>query len=591
MGKRFSTSSLTFIVALVLLAACAKQTPPPTITPTPSPLFTFPPPLVVTAVPDGYVGPSPYPSSTLPAYPPAILSLTVPPPTPTVGPSPTPWPTETPYPTEAPSTTPLPTLEPTALLYVLPTTLRLESKSSVDARSLHKITNWAYGFRPARYCDGAYRWLTDQHLMLFPVVGEDKGDLWHPFYTLAIVSNLNTGQSWIPMGEMTTAECDTPLWSVTLQAIISSMDSQQVWMFDIEGHPLQSRPGQGPLSLSPSGKRLLVGSMWLDLETQTSILLTPSPPLQFSFNSANFAWSSDERRIFTCCFAYMDVDTQQAGFFDPHLALPGRDGPPAWTPDLFHSDWVLNDSRVMVQYDFESETGYGVIPLIDPATQTFQDIRELIGLPLTRYCGVPYLSPDKNHFVILCGKPWPDPATGTTENYVVDLGAFTTQTLPADYQFVNWSPNSQHLLLLPNDSTWSPTAKYALWDIASATYEAVASVLIRAPAWSPSGSHLAYLTEDGKSLITLKVANRASHIVLLPQPFTSALWHPSGTGLALLAADGSLWWVPDFTTDYAEQLTSQRSGRSSPRDLRWSPSGTHLAFVSGPDIYIVTVNQ
>lgn len=63
---------------------------------------------------------------------------------------------------------------------------------------------------------------------------------------------------------------------------------------------------------------------------------------------------------------------------------------------------------------------------------------------------------------------------------------------------------------------------------------------------------------------------------------------PQVNGHAALAADGSLWWIPNPAVDHVEQLTPPLP---AVRNVRWSPSGTQLAFVSGTDVYVVRVTQ
>ncbi|MBM2851103.1 MAG: hypothetical protein HW418_4045, partial [Anaerolineales bacterium] len=99
---------------------------------------------------------------------------------------------------------------------------------------------------------------------------------------------------------------------------------------------------------------------------------------------------------------------------------------------------------------------------------------------------------------------------------------------------------------------------------------------------------LAYMTEDGRAVITLEPATRASRLTLLPQSSTSVIWGPHSDQFAVLAGDGSLWWIPNPGADYVEQITLPLP---NVRDVRWSPSGTHLAFVSGMDVYVVRVTQ
>ena len=267
---------------------------------------------------------------------------------------------------------------------------------------------------------------------------------------------------------------------------------------------------------------------------------------------------------------------------------------------------MLDDARVMIEFDLY-EGGTAVIPLIDPAAQTYSDVRLLAGLGENTSCGAPRVAPDGEHIMVGCSAPsgslnllssQTQPEAATIEDllggpalgplYLINLRTFITQTLPAGWGFVNWAPDSQFILLARNYNSETQSSEYALLPVTGGDLYPVSASPILSPAWSFDGKHLAYLSEDGTTLITLEVATHASRIVLLPQPSASVVWGPHGDGLAVLAADGSLWWVPDPAIDHVEQLTPPLP---NVRDVRWSPSGTHLAFISGRDVYVVRVTQ
>jgi hypothetical protein len=56
----------------------------------------------------------------------------------------------------------------------------------------------------------------------------------------------------------------------------------------------------------------------------------------------------------------------------------------------------------------------------------------------------------------------------------------------------------------------------------------------------------------------------------------------------VLSADGSLLWIPDPTAGRVEQLAPPLP---AVRDVRWSPTGSQLALVSGTDVYVVSVSK
>jgi WD40 repeat protein len=416
--------------------------------------------------------------------------------------------------------------------------------------------------------------------------------------------NLKEGQTWLPPTNGPTPGCDSPLWSEALQTLIATT-AQEVVLLKPDGTVAQHFAGGVPLYyssyLSPSGRRLVTGTVWRDLETGQTVDFSGQHDFgKYEGGMRNPGWSSDEKRLFNCCFSYADVDSGQFTVLNfGRLELPGRDGPGPDAPR-----WVLGGTRVMIEFDLY-EGGTAVIPLIDPAAQTYSDVRLLAGLGENTSCGAPRVAPDGEHIMVGCSAPsgslnllssQTQPEAVTIEDllggpalgplYLINLRTFITQTLPAGWGFVNWAPDSQFILLARNYNSETQSSECALLPITGGDPYPVSETLIRSPVWSPNGKHLAYLSDGGRALITLEPATHASRIVLLPQLSTSVIWSPQGDSLAVLAANGSLWWVPDPAIDRVEQLTPPLP---SVRDVRWSPSGHRLAFVSGNEVYVVTV--
>ncbi len=585
-----------------LLGACTRPAPtpqrvePPTLLPTPvvelETTAAYPPPPT-----DDLAG-----RATAYPPPPTLTSS----PSPTFGPSPTPTPTPTPYPTYPPPPTLIPTLDSTTLPDRLRAALTLQMEERVNGHILQRVTGWEYGFRPSNYCaDGPYRWLDESHLLLYPITGEEEG-MGVSEFTLPVVMNLNDGQAWLPPTNGPTPSCDAPLWSEALQTLIATT-VQEVVLLKPDGTVAQHFAGGAPLYyssyLSPSGRRLVTGLIWRDLETgQTADFSGQHDFGKYEQVISNPGWSSDEKRLFNCCFSSADVGSGQFTVLNfSKLELPGRDGPGPGAPR-----WVLDDARVMIEFDLY-EGGTSVIPLIDPAAQTYSDVRLLASLGENTSCGAPRVAPDGEHIVVACSAPSGSlnllssqtqleaatiegllggPALGPL--YLINLRTFFTQTLPAGWGFVNWAPDSQFILLARNYDSETQSSEYALLPIAGGDLYSVSETPILSPAWSQDGRLLAYLSEDGRAAVTLEAATHASRLTLLPRPSIGVIWGPHSDQLAALAEDGSLWWIPDPTIDYAEQLTSPLP---NVRDVRWSPSGTHLAFASGVDVYVVGVTQ
>jgi len=556
MPKQFFATKLVVGLSLILLTACAKQAQPlaTPVLATSTSLRGYPPPQT----------PLPPPPTTTPVSYPPIPTLT-PFPSATFGPSPTPFPTYPPLPTL------IPTVNPTELPGLLLSSLRLESLENFNGHSLQRVTGWEYGIRQTSNCR-SYGWLNDTHILFDPIVGEEEG-MGVAQFSQPIVINLNNEQMWLPpVADL--RSCGLPLWSESLQQLISR-DTQGAVIHNADGQVIQYFPAGFDLSLSPSGKSLLTSSTWRNLETGKTIELNDRPQAWMT------VWTLDEARVFDCCYSLADATTgQYTNFSLGQLQLVGRDG-----GDLY-ARWVLSDTRVVFHWDFTENDKYGMIPLIDPSTQTYQDIRVLAQLGSETSCGFPEIAPNGNYLIVGCGLPMAQLPPNRSLSYLIDLRTFISRPLSNDLQFINWSPDSSFALLAVNYNSQEQNRTYNLLPISGGDLIPLSTSPTLAPVWSPSSSHLAYLTEDGKSLITLEVATRASRIILLPQPFLNAIWHPQSNALALLASDGSLWWVPDFNADHVEQLTPPLP---TPRDIHWGPSGTHLAFVSGPDIYIVAV--
>jgi len=502
-------------------------------------------------LPEGYgAPPTPFPAPSLAPYipPPTVVPLPTftPPPSPTFGPSPTPFPTYPPAPTL------IPTLDPTTLPNQLRAALTLQIEAGLNFHTLLRVTGWEYGFRPSNYCeDGPYRWLDDEHLLLYPVTGEEFFEAAGTAeYTLPVVVGLNDSEIWLPPFNDMVSGCNLPLWSEPLSVLIVATGTETL-LFDSAGKVIQRLIGGVPASLAvtsflaPSGLRLLTGAMWRDLETGQAVELSGRPIESLS----RPAWSSDEKRIFDCCFGLGDASSGRYSTFSLGLSIPGRGGPgPGEGTDIFHSQWILNETHTLNREVFDATNqNYFVIPLIDPVAQTYQDVRVLAGLNTDQYCGLVSIAPDREHIVFDCGA-----SVGLITNYLIDLRAFVTQTLPSDFAFVSWSPDSHYILLSQPYSSEAQNARYALFPVTRGDFSLVGEAAVRSPAWSPDGKYLAHLSENGKALITLEPATHASRIVLLPQPSASVVWGPHGDGLAVLAADGSLWWVPDPAIDHVE---------------------------------------
>jgi WD40 repeat protein len=190
------------------------------------------------------------------------------------------------------------------------------------------------------------------------------------------------------------------------------------------------------------------------------------------------------------------------------------------------------------------------------------------------------VSPDGNHIFIRC-------FDGTSPNqfYLTNLRTFFTQAVTG--KPVSWSPDSQFAILVQNQDQEKETGTYELILAANGILHSIAETAITVPIWDTTGKYLAFL-KDGSTLSVLDVDIWTIHQTSLPHRFISLSWQPQGDDLAALAEDGSLWRLPNLAVDAIEPLTL---ALPDVRDVHWSPDGEHLAFVSGPDVYVVSIKE
>jgi WD40 repeat protein len=247
---------------------------------------------------------------------------------------------------------------------------------------------------------------------------------------------------------------------------------------------------------------------------------------------------------------------------------------------LYHAygEWVLNDSHLLIQFDWFNSIPLDFIPLFDIKARTLHNLNTLAGIP-AEYdylpnCQMAFAAPDGQ-------SGW---ATCYSGDYLIDLATFTSVEYPMSnsYDYPTWSANSQfawmqtdpRLLLSVSNKTLSPLPVDPLYD----------SELW----WHPTDNILAYLSEDGRKLELLNAQTLSPQEVELPTVFQSLAWSPRGDSIALLAKEGSLWQLDYPRFRNLEQLMmSSAEGK----DIKWSPDGTSIAFISGSDIYIVETTK
>lgn len=612
---------LFFFLLVLALASCGPATVSPTAVPAPSPT-----PVPPTAMPSPsptarpIATPTPSPEATVTAAPTASPVVTPPPP-PTYGPAPT----------------LVPTVDPTALPGLVLAALTVREEEGVAGHPRRRVTGWEYGV--GGWGDCTYRWLDEEHLLLPAFAGEEENmgtDRW----TLPVVVNLFSGAVWLPQTQRSLYCCNYPRWSEVLQVLIV-VRQRDVLFLDPEGEVVQQYSGASAFDISPSGRRLLIGSVWYDLETGRTVDTSETGrPAWFAAVAAgageraagggptgSWAWSSDETRLFGCCFYYLDVNhLEQSGPVDPGYLRPVGRGFPGCGSGI-SSMWVLHDKFAVPIWDFfttqdgDMEQRVGD-PFIDPIAQTYTDLCTLVGAPPgeCHMGGFPStIAPDGNHILLL----------GKGKLYMVGSDTVTAYPWPDDQHGMawTWSPDSRSVLL---GHGLDQAGRREYWLISTTEFRSaqVAGASIPAPAWSPHGEWLAFFQDD-QTLVVMDPQTLISSSLALPQPSTrilwqpqsealaaysetaraltvvdteswtaatislsrplaQVLWQPQGTGLVVLADDGSLWWLSDLSGNQIDPLTPPLP---AVRDLQWSPDGRSLVLVSGADVYVVSVNE
>lgn len=491
----------------------------------------------------------------------------------------TPSPSETTTATIEPTQTllPIPTLEPTLLPTIeatlipdlLSSAFMVHSLNGINGHAIHEITGWSYGFRPRGYCFGSYKWLNQNHLLLFPLVGQEYG-MGIMQLSLPIVINYDNGKVWIPStdGLLRLSSCDQPLWSHTLNVLITKQGRETI-VLNPQGGIINRYPGIN-ISLAPSGTKLIIGGVWIDLLSGKQVDFSSQEIEAFS------TWSSDENQLYSCCYYYGNARTGKAYPFElDGLSLVGRDYPEGST-GIAKATWVMNDTYVVTHWDFEGN----IFPLIEPATQTYKDLRKVTDIPDDASCLLGGIAPSRKQIWVNCYKP---------NNYLVDLETFSAEPYPGELTLVAWSKNSDFAWLRNYNRNDNKDNIPQILSVTSKKLQPFpAQAEVKSIFWHPTNSVLAYLTLEKQMLMIWDVSTMSVRELVLPAPFHNIVWSPNGEWLALFAKDGSLWQVDYPKLEHLEQLTPSLS---EVRDIQWSPDSKSISFLNGSDIYIVDTTK
>jgi hypothetical protein len=488
------------------------------------------------------------------------------PPTPSAPASPPP--SRVVQPTLSPIITMNPTLVPTIGPGWEPEVLRqsyqINTVAVADGYRLTRLSSAVLGLRSADYCQtGPYQWMDDTHLLIFPLVGQEEG-MGITDWSYPLVADLDQQRVWAPdiNSRRPIRNCnEEPAWSDATNRLYSPTDGK-ILVYLPDGSPDQTIHESGPVLISPSGKHLLTATSWIDLESGRSAVHS----LQLSTVFA-LAWSSDETRVFGCCYQYFDSATGKTSQFELGSLLPaGRGVSPGFSG--VQSSWVVSDTYATIEWDMQSSDSRGQVPLIVADTQAYIDLRDVSGMDPNTPCQLTSISPDRLKVWLGC-----DGGSGR----LVDLTTFTFRFFSSDSILVSWSMDSQAGMVNTANN----------WRVfASLDGEWITPLIPagRAAAWSPEGHQLAAISNDGTQLTIWNLETQTPGLLSLPGIFTDLAWAPDSSRLALQNSDGSVWLLPDLNHAAFEQLTP-----SLPQVgiLQWSPSGEALAFTSTSEVYVV----
>jgi hypothetical protein len=530
------------------------------------------------------------PSSPIPT--PAIVASLTPRPSATIRPIREPkWPEES-------RPTVFPTIEPTQLPGMLKKAFSVQPLDSINGHTLRRITGWSYAYndyggRAEPYFTNRYQWMDSSHLLLFPKTGVIRNPNWDTVQKRAVVINFETGKVWLPPEQpeqgYTVLDISLPRWSPEAGVLISSENIRidhatkaGAMTYTPEGKPVGFYPGE-LLGISPSGNKILVDDAWVDLKSGKIVDFA----WYFGVGARTWlpAWSSDETRVYMCCYFYGDANTGESySLTDGDKIFEGQpiDQSPTSLRSLHHSNgkW-LNDRYVLAKADgfYTYMTGFEplIIPIFDPSARTYRDLRKLAGLPdPPDSVGLaPYeidISPKGDYL-------WMRIPTDAN-SYLVDMKTFQARNYP-EYT-VQWSENGKYAIIASK-----------LLDLSSRTSKAMPANMVSC-IWHPTKSiclNLFTEADQKQGLTFLNAQNMQVQEISLPAgvSYSTAIWSPAGNHIALLTKDQALWQIDYPALTNPEQLTRPMKDINI-HALTWSPDGSHLSFVDGTDIYIVDAN-
>jgi hypothetical protein len=509
--------------------------------------------------------------------------------------------TKIPFPTPNPKIpTLLPTIDPNLLTDQLQKSISIQTLSGVNGHNIQRITGSDYGFRQGPCYP--YQWLDSNHLLLYPRTGNrineyHDGARREDLGSEPVILNLTNGTFWLrPFSSVAPTiipdqDCNSVYWSQDLGFIINQQNygttfgpsKDAVFIYTFDGQEVTQYWGK-ILGVSPSGAKVFV-----DEDTVIDLRQNKIIDLAWHMNydvgdSPTLYWSSDENRLYKCCFYYADLNTGQSFDFQWNN-LHGADGSPLTFPMHPHNygQWVRNDSYFLIEWDYWTVSYNDPIPMFSPSEKKYYDLAEMAGIPSALATNSTYtVSPD-GMYVWISGF---SNADGVIHNFLVNLNNFETTSYDMAGGDFEWSPDGKFGCL--SFSSDNISFQINLLSVSSKKLETLD--LASCHSWRPNDHLLAYLTEEGQVLTILNPKDMSVKGWKLPSTFDGLIWSPDGDHIALIAKDGSFWRVDYPNMENFEQLTQPMSF-TDVRDIIWSPDGTSIAFIKGTDIYIIDTNK
>jgi len=376
-------------------------------------------------------------------------------------------------------------------------------------------------------------------------------------------------------------------WSKKLGILVISgsyNNKSAVFTYTLDGKRLAYYPGDLS-SISPSKTKILIGeNTIIDLQTNKKITLAWSLEDYHEFILSDLFWTSDETRIYRCCYFYADLTTgishrfERSDFQDTNGNHLDPDG--LW---FYRGGWVQDDTYFLGEWSYVDDGDIRYLPMFDPAKKLFYDVREMAGISDELTCPETIASMNGTYVWLNCYE----------KSYLVNLTTFETNEYPGYPNIdIDWSADDKFALLRSYENE---TYKYFLLSLASKDIRNLPISPASDPNrwwqdlwWHPSDDVFAYISKNGQKLELMDVRTPSVQELSLPAAFREPVWSPEGNRIALVAEDGSLWQVDYPGLEHLEQLTPPLPDLS---DLTWSPDGNSIAFISGSDIYIVETNK